>query len=156
MPACAFSLPGQSYVLLIPWWGGQASLSLFCYMLTRMEVVGLCVGVCMCACECVGVYTLVSMLVCQGVHIHLYAHVSVCVLVCISMHVLMFHILYPSFRNITSMVGSITFHFNLLNIYDYGLWQERKREKGRQGEIVWTSECYLIVNIFKKHTWNVT
>lgn len=116
----------------------------------------LCVGVCMCACECVGVYTLVSMLVCQGVHIHLYAHVSVCVLVCISMHVLMFHILYPSFRNITSMVGSITFHFNLLNIYDYGLWQERKREKGRQGEIVWTSECYLIVNIFKKHTWNVT
>ena len=81
----------------------------------------LCVGVCMCACVCVGVYTLVSMLVCQGVHIHLYAHVSVCVLVCISMHVLMFHILYPSFRNITSMVGSITFHFNLLNIYDYGL-----------------------------------
>lgn len=80
-----------------------------------------CVRARACVRVCVGVHTLVSMLVCQGVHIHLYVHVSVCVLVCISVHVLMVHILYPSFRNITSMVGSITFHLNLLNIYDDGL-----------------------------------
>ena len=89
-----------------------------------MEVVGLCVCVRMHV--CVGVHTPVSMLVCQGVHILLYVHLSVCVLVCISVHVLMFHILYPFSRNITTMVGYITFHLNLLNIYDDG---EREEEE---------------------------
>ena len=30
-------LPQQSCALLIPWWGGHASLYLLCYMLSRME-----------------------------------------------------------------------------------------------------------------------
>ena len=120
----------------------STTLSLFCYMLTRMEVVGLCVCVCVCvrACVCGSAHPCEHACVPRCAYIHLYVHVSVCVLVCISVHVLMFHILYPSSRNITSMVGYITFHLNLLNIL-FMMMDCDKREKERRGggtRVRWT------------------